>query len=186
LWDKTVWLFGSNHSFVILGMAFIGGMVNVGSDVVFVPYMRNFEDVYLPAYFIGSGLSAVFPSLISIIQGASSYDCVFDSNANQTFPHYLKPNFSSTTFYLIMFAWSLLACFSFYLLNWHKKRIESWYPFSRLTVNSQDPITAQRQSKLLNIDASRQRDCLILLCLAILGIEINTILPSLLSYVTLP
>lgn len=68
-WDKIAWIFGSNHSIVILTMAFILGIVNVGSDIVFVPYMRNFENVYFPAYFVGSGLSAVFPSLISIIQG---------------------------------------------------------------------------------------------------------------------
>lgn len=68
-WDRTAWIFGGYHSVVILASAFTVGIVNIGSDVVFVPYMRHFKNVYLPAYFIGSGLSAVFPSLISIAQG---------------------------------------------------------------------------------------------------------------------
>jgi hypothetical protein len=131
--------------------------------------MRKLENVYLPAYFIGSGFSAVFPSIISIIQGASSYKCVFNEQANQTFPQYIKPRFSSTTFYLIMFAWTILACFSFYLLNRHKKRILS-----------------DNYTKYLNINHSIKRDCIILISIGALGIEINTILPSLLSYVTLP
>ncbi|KAI6176235.1 Riboflavin transporter [Aphelenchoides bicaudatus] len=187
-WDKTAYIFGDNHSVVILGSAFLVGTVNIGSDVVFVPYMRHFKNIYLPAYFIGSGFSAVFPSLVSIAQGASSYKCVFNEQANQTFPQYMTPNFSSAVFYMIMLAWSTLACFSFYILNWPPAKLERWNPLRTYSSTTAD-IHSQTNGNLrrkVEIKANRLRDCLILASLALLGIEINTILPSLLSYVTLP
>lgn len=100
--------------------------------------------------------------------GASSYECVFDEKSNQTFPRFFKPRFTSASFYLIMFFWALLACFSFYLLNWHKNRIEKWFPTRHSTVQAVDSEN-QNKSKM---PSNRQRDWLILLCLAILGMHL--------------
>lgn len=34
-----------------------------------MPFMINFRPVYLPAYFVGSGLSALVPSVVAMVQG---------------------------------------------------------------------------------------------------------------------
>lgn len=44
-------------------------LVNGTSNVLFMPYMATFHASYLTAYFVGMGLSALFPSIVSILQG---------------------------------------------------------------------------------------------------------------------
>lgn len=44
-------------------------LVNGTSNVLFMPYMATFHASYLTAYFVGMGLSALFPSVVSILQG---------------------------------------------------------------------------------------------------------------------
>lgn len=68
-WDKTVSIFGTSHSITLISCMFILGMISIGSDIVWVPYMANFGAQYLPAYFVGVGWSSLFPSLLSLIQG---------------------------------------------------------------------------------------------------------------------
>lgn len=70
-WDKTIYIFGQYHSLTIIVMAFIIGSINISSEVIYMPYMIEFKSVYLPAYFIGVGLSACIPSLASIVQGST-------------------------------------------------------------------------------------------------------------------
>lgn len=38
-WEKTIWIFGQEHSFTIILMAFIIGSINIASEVVFMPYV---------------------------------------------------------------------------------------------------------------------------------------------------
>lgn len=47
------------------GMALVNGT----SNVLFMPYMATFDASYLTAYFVGMGLSSLFPSIISMLQG---------------------------------------------------------------------------------------------------------------------
>jgi hypothetical protein len=68
-WNKTAWIFGSNHSITLISCLFVLGMISIGSDIVWVPYTANFGAQYLPAYFVGVGLCALFPSVLSLMQG---------------------------------------------------------------------------------------------------------------------
>lgn len=62
-----------------LGMA----LVNSTSNVLFMPYMSSCNMSYLTAYFVGMGLSALFPSLISLLQGKCVLLFVFALFAKQ-------------------------------------------------------------------------------------------------------
>ena len=53
-WDTTAELFGHSHSVVLLACTFIAGISISSSDVVVLPYMKNFDAVYLPTYFVGT------------------------------------------------------------------------------------------------------------------------------------
>ncbi|KAI6181272.1 Riboflavin transporter [Aphelenchoides besseyi] len=187
---ETAWFFGSSHSIVILLTAFILGTINVGSDVIVMPYMIVFKKLYLPAYFVGAGLSAVIPSLLSIAQGASSYKCIYNNATQQSYPHFLSPRFTISTFYMILFCWSCLACVSFYLVNWQTVRLERWFPQTvpRL-IHAQDIASTARedskpQARLYEYEP--WRDAFVLISLIALGVQLNTIFPSLQSYASLP
>uniref|UniRef100_A0A914XJC1 Riboflavin transporter n=1 Tax=Plectus sambesii TaxID=2011161 RepID=A0A914XJC1_9BILA len=68
-WDRTAFIGGERRS-VALFLAFFGlAIVNCTSNVLFMPYMAAFHHSYLTAYFVGMGLSALFPSVVSLIQG---------------------------------------------------------------------------------------------------------------------
>ncbi|KAH7703750.1 Protein Y47D7A.16 [Aphelenchoides avenae] len=69
LWDTTATVFGASHSWVFVLCAFVLGTINVLSNVLFVPYMCAFDTQYLVAYFIGTGVSQLLPSVVAIIQG---------------------------------------------------------------------------------------------------------------------
>lgn len=68
-WDKTIHLLGSDHSITLISCMFVMGMITTGSDVVWLPYMSQFEDQYLPAYFLGASVSGVLPGVLSVVQG---------------------------------------------------------------------------------------------------------------------
>jgi hypothetical protein len=68
-WDKTASIFGTQHSITLILCIFVLGMICISSDIIWVPYTANFGNQYLPAYFVGAGWCALFPSILSLIQG---------------------------------------------------------------------------------------------------------------------
>lgn len=69
LWKKTGTVFGDEHSVALIGIMFFMAMANATTDVLFLPYMSSFHRIYLTAYFVGMGFSALIPSVIALIQG---------------------------------------------------------------------------------------------------------------------
>jgi riboflavin transporter 2 len=163
-------------------MAFIIGSINIASEVIYMPYMIEFKQVYLPAYFIGVGLSACIPSLFSIAQGASDYNCVWNNETLQFDQVFVEARFSVSSFYYIMFGWMCVASFSFYLINSHAERIEA------LTCCSRSKKYTETLRPTSNTDGSPNifRDTIILTCLAFVGFSFNTLIPSIQSYAALP
>ncbi|KAL3986308.1 Riboflavin transporter rft-1 [Acanthocheilonema viteae] len=70
-WSQTVFLFGQERSVILMILLFGMALVNGTSNVLFMPYMATFHASYLTAYFVGMGLSALFPSIVSILQAFS-------------------------------------------------------------------------------------------------------------------
>ncbi|MCP9260729.1 Riboflavin transporter 2 [Dirofilaria immitis] len=74
-WCQTFFLFGQKRSVALMILLFGMALVNGTSNVLFMPYMATFNASYLTAYFVGMGLSSLFPSIISILQGSGN-ECV--------------------------------------------------------------------------------------------------------------
>jgi riboflavin transporter 2 len=68
-WQWTAWLFGGERSVALISITFLMALVNATSNVLFMPYMAAFHPNYLTAYFVGMGLSALVPSVVSLLQG---------------------------------------------------------------------------------------------------------------------
>ncbi|KAI6174064.1 Riboflavin transporter [Aphelenchoides besseyi] len=170
---------------MVVTMAFFIGILNISSEVIFMPYMGKFKTAYLPAYFID----------------ASDYNCVFNNATSQLEPVFVEPRFSVRTFYLIMFAWMGISTVSFFLINNYEKSLEKIciWPSKTLRDNSKTELplsteelsTVEISTQETPVEATRSsvqphRNLLILVCLAAIGCELNTIIPSLQSYAGLP
>ncbi|CAL7949529.1 unnamed protein product [Xylocopa violacea] len=66
--EKTI-IAGNEYSLTLFVLTFFNALVGCFSSVLFMPYLRNFNEKCLISYFIGEGLSGVLPSIIALIQG---------------------------------------------------------------------------------------------------------------------
>ncbi|XP_046823301.1 solute carrier family 52, riboflavin transporter, member 3-A-like [Vespa crabro] len=122
LYNKTSVIFGNMHSTSLLSLMFVTAIVGCTSSVLFMPYMRNYREIYLVSYLVGEGLSGFIPSIVALIQGvggnpgcknvtkAGSSDLKFE-------PFYPDPRFSTQTFFIFICALLFLSFFSFLGLN---------------------------------------------------------------------
>ncbi|KAI6174434.1 Riboflavin transporter [Aphelenchoides besseyi] len=118
-WDSAISVFGAQYSIVLISSIFVMGMIAIGSDIVFMPFMTTFDSVYLSAYFVGNNISSLLPSLLSIIQGTSTYTCTLNTTTGVMEPLFAAPRFSVNVYYMIIFIWVFGGTFCFYLLNNH-------------------------------------------------------------------
>ncbi|CAB3397090.1 unnamed protein product [Caenorhabditis bovis] len=110
-WNKHGDLFGADRSWPLYLLLFGLAIVNAISSVLFMPFMAQFHPAYLNAYFVGMGFSSLVPSILSLIQGTSNYEC--DKNGN---PNYFPPRFSVSVFFFIIFAFTCVALIAFTIL----------------------------------------------------------------------
>ncbi|VDN03549.1 unnamed protein product [Thelazia callipaeda] len=186
-WSKTLFLFGQQRSVALMVLLFGMALVNGTSNVLFMPYMAAFHPSYLTAYFVGMGLSALFPSLVSILQ-------VVNGTAIRTKSDL---NFGIMEYNCIMLGWLLLATLAFILLDRSKDGsdyLSSEKPYVAVQESSSPRV---REASALNHfveavnDESRTfvrnfRFGLSLFLLAIVSAQMNGIIPSVQSYASLP
>ncbi|KAI6170589.1 Riboflavin transporter [Aphelenchoides bicaudatus] len=186
-WDKTIWLFGSQHSITLIVLGFVLGMFNICSEIVFMPFMANFRPVYLPAYFIGAGLSAMVPSFVAMIQGTLQYECVRNVTTQELEPQFKEPRFGAEIFYVIMFAWMCLATISFYLINMHADKLEQLCGRKEFTEIETEELEKENEDNgLVEKKKDVWYDTLLLGLMSLLGFELYTLVPNLQSYAALP
>uniref|UniRef100_A0A915DQY1 Riboflavin transporter n=1 Tax=Ditylenchus dipsaci TaxID=166011 RepID=A0A915DQY1_9BILA len=194
-WDWTAYIFGVERSVALIGITFLLALVNATSNVLFMPYMATFHPNYLTAYFVGMGLSALVPSLVSLLQGTLVYECVPDSSGSLQ-PKYSPARFHVEEFSLIMFGWMCLATVSFIILHW-------FIPTRRRNATSSNTLPAaepnlEESSPLQNgilssptadspeaIKASNVRYWVLIVCLAVVCAQMNSVIPSVQSYASL-
>lgn len=121
-YDKTSEIFGSIHSTALLGLMFVTAAVGCTSSVLFMPYMRNYREIYLVTYLVGEGLSGFVPSLIALIQGVGGNpECVNTTTPDALTPsfetYYPKPRFSPELFFVLVGGLLSLSFVSFFGLN---------------------------------------------------------------------
>ncbi|XP_014482594.1 PREDICTED: solute carrier family 52, riboflavin transporter, member 3-A [Dinoponera quadriceps] len=123
LHGKTSVIFGNEHSTALLSLMFVTALVGCTSSVLFMPYMRNYREIYLVSYLVGEGLSGFVPSAVALIQGVGQHNpqCV---NVTEPGSDHLKfvatssdPRFSSLIFFVFIGTLLCLSFLSFLGLN---------------------------------------------------------------------
>jgi hypothetical protein len=170
-WDKTIYLFGSYHSITLILTAFFFGMISIGSNIVWIPYVSSFGNQYLPAYFVGASFCGLIPSGLGIIQGTSSYTCKLSPETNQIKPVFNDPHFSVSTFYGIVFLWACGSVISFFILDKYFRQEEN-------IVKKEEEVSEFR-------GILRRNDVCLLVSIALLAAQVDTVLPSIQTYALL-
>ncbi|XP_069809058.1 solute carrier family 52, riboflavin transporter, member 3 isoform X2 [Dendropsophus ebraccatus] len=130
-WKETTWIAGQLHSTGFLILTFFLSMVDCTSSVTFLPFMIQLQPKYITTYFIGEGLSGLFPGLLSLIQGVGMMKCVnVTRNENTTQPwlngtnggyyietQYLPANFSVQVFLFLLTIMMVFCLVSFFFLT---------------------------------------------------------------------
>ncbi|CAI2353109.1 unnamed protein product [Caenorhabditis sp. 36 PRJEB53466] len=181
-WSDTGNLFGSVRSWPLYLLLFGLAIVDAISSVLFLPFMAQFHPAFLNAYFVGMGLSALIPSLLSLVQGTSNYWC---DNDNE--PHYYPPRFSVSVFFLITFFFTCAAVVSFAILyktgaHTHSSKADS------IT----EPAESEKESSSFQDVSPPQPStsgaqlAFFLVATALVNAQMNGIITSVQSYATLP
>ncbi|VDM67146.1 unnamed protein product [Strongylus vulgaris] len=136
MWWRTTTILGGEYSVALYLLLFGLALVNATSNVLFMPFMAQFHRAYLNAYFVGMGLSALIPSLVSLAQGVGNYEC------KDTMPIYSPPRFPASTFFLVIFVWTVIATIAFEFLS--KSDEHNSAPKSRDIAHEETPLSKTR------------------------------------------
>ncbi|XP_011874232.1 PREDICTED: solute carrier family 52, riboflavin transporter, member 3-A-like [Vollenhovia emeryi] len=122
LYSYTSIVFGKEHSTALLSLMFVTALVGCTSSVLFMPYMRNYREIYLVSYLVGEGLSGFVPSAVALIQGVgNNQTCVNVTKPGSSHlefaPAESDPRFSSEVFFIFIGFLLCLSFFSFLGLN---------------------------------------------------------------------
>ncbi|CAD5228559.1 unnamed protein product [Bursaphelenchus xylophilus] len=183
--DFTVEIGGSKRSIVVYICMFFVGSVSILSDVLFIPYMKNLPAAYFQAFFVGLGMSALMPSIFSIIQGASSYECVVVPGEAQRPPRFIAPLFTVEVFYFIVFCWYCIGLVAFILIHHKRRWIFNVWP-ERLTWRIGSAGYHDNKEAVATKTWNGRSDVLLLTMIAIVYSLISVLMPSIQSYVALP
>lgn len=191
-WPVTYVVFSKERSVVLIVLLFGMALVNSTSNVLFMPYMSTFHPPYLTAYFVGMGLSALFPSLVSIAQGSSD-ECVMINGTMVR--EKIPPRFDVSHYNVVMLTWMTIATISFMLLHWTRcgndnngnsknADIKSDLPVDEASpLNRYADMSTEDDKKIV---MSRWRFAYMLFLMTIINAQMNGIIPSIQSYATLP
>ncbi|XP_023659711.1 solute carrier family 52, riboflavin transporter, member 2 isoform X4 [Paramormyrops kingsleyae] len=117
-WFREVSVLGEMHSVPYLLLAFVLALVCCTSNVTFLPYMYRYPPEFIRTFFVGQGLSALFPCVVALGQGVGKLECLNSTAANGTLkPHYLKENFPAQNFFWFMFVMLGISGLSFLALT---------------------------------------------------------------------
>ncbi|XP_066588731.1 solute carrier family 52, riboflavin transporter, member 3-A isoform X2 [Prorops nasuta] len=122
LYTRTSIIFGGEHSTALLSLMFVTAIVGCTSSVLFMPYMRNYREIYLVSYLVGEGLSGFIPSLVALIQGVGGNVKCNDitkpgSDLLEFELQYPEPMFSTFVFFIFLGSLLFLSLLSFVGLN---------------------------------------------------------------------
>ncbi|CAJ0590915.1 unnamed protein product [Cylicocyclus nassatus] len=184
LWSETATIGSRNCSVALFVLLFGLALVDVISNVLFMPFMAKFHPSYLNAYFVGMGFSSLIPSILALIQGTSTYECV------EGVPHYSAPRFSAGVFFGIIFISTCISTVAFLILKRRAAENEPMVEVDQET-RSTTPATTSSSSREQIISAgpnelSRASYIVILLITALISAQMNGIITSISSYATLP
>ncbi|RLU20063.1 hypothetical protein DMN91_006669 [Ooceraea biroi] len=122
LHNYTSVIFGKDHSTALLSLMFVTALVGCTSSVLFMPYMRNYREIYLVSYLVGEGLSGFIPSAVALVQGVGyNPECRNVTKPGSSRPEFVPtdsdPRFSSQIFFIFIGTLLCLSFLSFLCLN---------------------------------------------------------------------
>lgn len=182
-WNKTVVVNGKKRSLYLFIFSCLLALVDCTSSVVYLPYMNNFNSRYTSAYYFGQGLSGFIPSVAGLIQGIGSEpECVnktiFSNNSstsNSSVPEYKEPNFSVSSFMLLLCGVLCVSLTAFTILHFcYRKR----FSLEKNLEKSQEA-TLSKQITLIQVT-------FLLIFMALSNALSNGIIPSIQPYSCLP
>nr|CDJ89713.1 Protein of unknown function DUF1011 domain containing protein [Haemonchus contortus] len=181
LWKETVTIGSQRYSLGLYLLLFGLAVVDAMSNVLFMPFMAKFHPAYLNAYFVGMGFSSLIPSILSLIQGSSSYTCEGDV------PHYTPPRFSAAVFFLIIFFSTCNSAVAFLIL--YLKAVKQPSPSEQSisennTEVTETEITNEEEHEGLALPGRSY--LFILLTVSLVNAQMNGIIPSISSFCALP
>ncbi|XGW04854.1 hypothetical protein V3C99_015768 [Haemonchus contortus] len=181
LWKETVAIGSQRYSLGLYLLLFGLAVVDAMSNVLFMPFMAKFHPAYLNAYFVGMGFSSLIPSILSLIQGSSSYTCEGDV------PHYTPPRFSAAVFFLIIFFSTCNSAVAFLIL--YLKAVKQPSPSEQSisdnnTEVTETEITSEEEHEGLALPGRSY--LFILLTVSLVNAQMNGIIPSISSFCALP
>ena len=68
-WHLTTTINGKLYSTPLILLTFVLSFVDCMSSVTFLPFMFHFPQMYITAYYVGSGMSGFLPSVVALVQG---------------------------------------------------------------------------------------------------------------------
>lgn len=146
-YDKTTVIGDEKHSLILLVSVFFNALVGCFSSVLFMPYFRDFDDIYIVSYFIGEGLSGVLPSIVALIQGVGER---LECNTMETISldgFYVK--FPGQYYFLFLTLVLVLSLVAFIILQYS--------PFVQSRKNLSDP-NVFTQTKVQLVDYKRHNE----------------------------
>ncbi|CAM4636659.1 unnamed protein product [Leuciscus chuanchicus] len=199
-WSQVVPVAGESRSVPFLLLTFILAFVCCTSNVTFLPFMFRYPSQYIRTFFVGQGLSALFPCVVALGQGVGKLECINTSNGTKA--DYLKENFPAQNFFWflsVMLAFSAL-CFVALTYRVVSQTAEEEVPKTEQeTVKmedeahplqnggspvSEEQVEVEKQAPVVAFWTSR--NVYLLLLLGISNALTNGVLPSVQSFSCLP
>ncbi|XP_048471864.1 solute carrier family 52, riboflavin transporter, member 2 [Rhincodon typus] len=185
-WDRTVLVGRKQHSVAFLTLAFALALVCCTSNVTFLPFMFRLSSKYIRTFFVGQGFSALFPCVAALVQGVGQLECRNSSAANGSQslqPHYLKENFTASTFF-----WLLVGLMSISLLAFAglARKSNNKQPTTHVNKESCQLTTESQPAPKTPAPFCTARNVYLLILLAVSNALTNGVLPSIQTYSCLP
>ncbi|XP_053348199.1 solute carrier family 52, riboflavin transporter, member 2 isoform X2 [Clarias gariepinus] len=115
-WSEVATVAGAQRSIAFLLLSLVLATVCCTSNVTFLPFMFRYPPQYIRTFFVGQGLSALFPCIVALGQGVGKVECV--ETENGTHPHYLKENFPAQDFFWFLSVMLAISSLSFLALTY--------------------------------------------------------------------
>ncbi|XP_061752932.1 solute carrier family 52, riboflavin transporter, member 2-like [Nerophis ophidion] len=195
-WWHKVAVAGQERSVPFFFFTFVLSLVCCTSNVTFLPFMFRYPPQYIRTFFIGQGLSALFPCVVALGQGVGKLEC---RSVNGTVrPDYLKEHFPAQNFFWFLFVMLCISALSFLALT--RRPVPSQQDHAAApavkNVDETDPLSnggSQASDELAQLENSAPaqtfwtvHNIYLLALLAVSNALTNGVLPSVQSFSCLP
>lgn len=115
-WFRLTVVAGQTRSVPFLLLAFVLASVCCTSNVTFLPFMYRYPPEYIRTFFVGQGLSALFPCVVALGQGVGKLECIETENGTKA--HYLDEHFPAQDFFWFLFVMLIVSALCFLALTY--------------------------------------------------------------------